>query len=597
MSDSPTRGHDAAARNFVDEPSKPSTSEVRAALERILASRCFQQAGRASDFLRFVVEQTLAGNGQRLKGYTIGVEVFGRPADFDAQSDALVRVEAGRLRRRLVEYYASEGVADAVRIQLPRGTYAVDYEFARVAEPASTAPRPRDEPVRKPQPWRYMTFALGALLGAAVGVIAWQRAELREAERALAAAAAAEPQRTEWPRIVVVPFENLSADDSLDAFAASLTEEVMLRLDSLDLFVVASQASWYGPNDDGNLDTAGAGGYVLTGSVRGTGDHARIAARLIEAETGAQLWTSAYDEPLTQRGLPALQERIAQDVAAIAAPYGPIFEAELERARRSAHAPKLSDCNATYHEYRRRVTPAGYQETLECLRAVSARHPEYARVWSGLAMLYVDEYASSFGRTGDNALESARAATARALALDRDDYLANLALTRVQFFNGDPAFKDSIERTIALRPNSAQALAQGGFLLVVTGDSMHGLELTEQARAIGKAPLGFYHLTYAASHLRDGRFEDALESAVAVEGENWVFAQAVLAAAAAHSGRRDIAQSAARRIRELYPHFEAEALANFERWHFDAAFYDALVGGLRAAGLELGVRDAAQSGA
>jgi adenylate cyclase len=594
MSDSRTRGDDVASRGSVDEPSKPSTSEVHAALERILASRCFQQAGRASDFLRFVVEQTLAGGGQRLKGYTIGVEVFGRPADFDAQSDALVRVEAGRLRRRLVEYYASEGVADTVRIQLPRGTYAVEYHFACAAEQAMPAPPPPDESARTSRPWRSAALALGALLVAAVGVIAWQQSELREAGHALAAVE--QPQRSEWPRILVIPFENLSTDAGLDAFAASMTEEIMLRLDRLDLFVVASQASWYGPDDDPNFDAA-AGGYVLTGSVRGTGEHARIAARLIEAETGAQLWTSAYDERLTHDRLPALQERIAYDVAAIAAPYGPIFEAELERARRSAQAPKLSDCNATYHEYRRRVTPAGYTETLRCLRAVSARQPDFAPVWSGLAMLYVDEYASSFGRTGDVALESARAATARALALDRDDYLANLALTRVQFFNGDSAFRQTIERTIALRPNSAQAFAQGGFLLVITGDSAHGLELTDKARGLTKAPLGFYHLTYAASHLRDGRFEDALESAVAVDGENWVFAQAVLAAAAAQSGRHDIAQAAARRLRELYPQFEAEALANFERWHFDAAFYRALVDGLRAAGLELGRLDAAQSGA
>ena len=582
----------------MSDSSKPSTSEVRAALERILASRCFQQAGRASDFLRFVVEQTLAGSGQRLKGYTIGVEVFGRPADFDAQSDALVRVEAGRLRRRLVEYYASEGAADPVKIQLPRGTYAVEYEFASTAEQPLPAPAlPPDEPAQSPQPWRFAACALGALLVAAVGVIAWQQSQLREAGRALDAAAAAQPPRTEWPRILVVPFENLSADPELDAFADSMTEEIMLRLDRLDLFVVASQATWYGPSADANLDAAAAGGYVLTGSVRGTGHHARIAARLIEADTGAQLWTSAYDEPLPLERLPALQERIARDIVAVAAPYGPIFEAELERARRFAQAPKLGDCNATYHEYRRRVTPAGYKETLECLRAVSARQPGYAPVWSGLAMLYVDEYASSFGRTGDEALESARVATARALALDRDDYLANLALTRVQFFNGDPAFRQSIERTIAMRPNSAQAFAQGGFLLVITGDATRGLALTDEARRLSKAPLGFYHLTYAASHLREGRFEDALESAVAVDGENWVFAQAVLAAAAAHSGRRAIAQSAARRIRELYPQFEAEALGNFERWHFDAAFYEALVGGLRAAGLELGLRDAAQSGA
>src|SRR6187200_1479015 len=294
MSEGGMRGDDAATEN--DEPSKPSASEVRAALERILASRCFQQAGRASDFLRFVVEQTLAGSGQRLKGYTIGVEVFGRPANFDAQSDALVRVEAGRLRRRLVEYYASEGITDPVKITLPRGTYAAEYEYATVAEQAAPVPTPSAS-AQRPQPWRYAAFMLCVLLVGAVGVIAWQRASLRDAQQALASVG--QPQRMEWPRIVVVPFENLSADKALDAFADSMTEEIMLRLDRLDLFVVASQARWYGPSETVSLDADAAGGYVLTGSVRGTGTNARIAARLIEAKTGAQLWTYAYDAPIS----------------------------------------------------------------------------------------------------------------------------------------------------------------------------------------------------------------------------------------------------------------------------------------------------------
>jgi adenylate cyclase len=586
MSDSRTRG-DHVATDGSDARGKPSASEVRAALERILASKCFQQAGRASDFLRFVVERTLAGEGQRLKGYTIGVEVFGRPADFDAQSDALVRVEAGRLRRRLVEYYAGDGAEDPVRIELPRGTYAVEYRLAGAEEdaPPAAAPPPQVAPPSHVVPWRGAAIGLAVLLLASVSVIAWQRVQLHEAVQT--SAASDDVQRTEWPRIVVVPFENLSVEPGLDALAATMTEEIMLRLDDLDLFVIATQSSWYGPSKRSDFDTTAAGGYVLTGSVRGAGEQARITARLIEAETGAQLWTAAYDEPFTALGLSELQERVARDVVAVAAPYGPIFEAELLRARRAPDAPKLRDCYATYHEYRRRVTPAGYQETLACLQRVSERQPDFAPVWSGLAVLIVDEFASSFGRTGPEALQAARNAAEKALALDRDDFLANLALMRVQFFEGDAAYRQSIDRTIRLRPNSSQALASAGFLFVIAGDSVLGLELTEKARALTKTPVGFHDLTLAANHLRERRFEDALAAAARVDGTNWIFAQALLAAAAAHSGRDDLARGAVQRLRELYPEFEAEALRNFKYWHFDPDLYDALVGGLRAAGLVL----------
>src|SRR5690606_27579458 len=126
MANEASTGADGANAN------RPARDEVAAELRRILSSRCFEQAGRASEFLRYVVEQSLAGNADRLKGYTIAVEVFDKPADFDAQSDPLVRVEAGRLRRRLAEYYADEGAANPVRISLPRGRYAPEFALAGV---------------------------------------------------------------------------------------------------------------------------------------------------------------------------------------------------------------------------------------------------------------------------------------------------------------------------------------------------------------------------------------------------------------------------------------------------------------------------------
>jgi len=72
--------------------SAAAPEEVQAQLERILGHRDFEASARTREFLRFVVEETLAGRGQRLKGYTIAVEVFGRAADFDANLDPIVRI-------------------------------------------------------------------------------------------------------------------------------------------------------------------------------------------------------------------------------------------------------------------------------------------------------------------------------------------------------------------------------------------------------------------------------------------------------------------------------------------------------------------------
>ena len=98
--------------------------EVRRQLDRLLASTGFTNAGRMSRFLRFVVEQSLAGEGERLKEYVIGVEVFDREADYDPRVDSIVRVEAARLRTKLSEYYAGEGRDDAVVLSLPKGGYS-----------------------------------------------------------------------------------------------------------------------------------------------------------------------------------------------------------------------------------------------------------------------------------------------------------------------------------------------------------------------------------------------------------------------------------------------------------------------------------------
>jgi len=100
---------------------------IRVQLERILASDAFDAPPRNRNFLRYVVDETLAGRAGRIKAYSVALEVFRRPSDFDAQIDPVVRIAAARLRRSLERYYLIAGQSDRVRIDLPKGGYVPSF--------------------------------------------------------------------------------------------------------------------------------------------------------------------------------------------------------------------------------------------------------------------------------------------------------------------------------------------------------------------------------------------------------------------------------------------------------------------------------------
>src|SRR5947207_12573965 len=102
----------------------PDDFPVREQLDRILASPTFQQSDRLKRFLTFIVLEVMAGHGDQLKEYVIGVQVFGKEESFDPRTDPIVRVQARRLRARLVRYYRDEGLNDDIVIDMPKGGYA-----------------------------------------------------------------------------------------------------------------------------------------------------------------------------------------------------------------------------------------------------------------------------------------------------------------------------------------------------------------------------------------------------------------------------------------------------------------------------------------
>ena len=115
--------------------SESDQKAIREQLVRILNSGPFHQSQRRQRFLEYLVNETLAGRGERLKGYNIALEVFERPETFDPTVDPLVRIEAARLREKLREYYGTEGQGDPIHIDLPKGTYTPQIEFRHEGAP------------------------------------------------------------------------------------------------------------------------------------------------------------------------------------------------------------------------------------------------------------------------------------------------------------------------------------------------------------------------------------------------------------------------------------------------------------------------------
>ena len=111
----------------------PEKQQFLRQVDRIVTSHVLHGSESLCKLLRYLAEHALAQPDALLKEYQIATEVFGRPADFDPQSDSAVRVQAGRLRLKLAEYYSSEGSEDAVIVKLPKGTYVPTFSFRRPA--------------------------------------------------------------------------------------------------------------------------------------------------------------------------------------------------------------------------------------------------------------------------------------------------------------------------------------------------------------------------------------------------------------------------------------------------------------------------------
>src|SRR5215510_7277232 len=132
----------------------PELDQNKIQIQRIVASKAFKTSEVHRNLFNYLADKSLAGEAHNLKEYTVGLDVFGKPASYDPRQESVVRMHVGRLRQKLAEYYRTEGVDDIVVVDLPKGGFALTFEprpaklvvqqpVEQVAAAAPPLPEPR----------------------------------------------------------------------------------------------------------------------------------------------------------------------------------------------------------------------------------------------------------------------------------------------------------------------------------------------------------------------------------------------------------------------------------------------------------------------
>jgi adenylate cyclase len=391
------------------------------------------------------------------------------------------------------------------------------------------------------------------------------------------------------PAIAVLPFDNLSGDPEQEFFADGLAEDLITRLSTMRIPVIARNSSFTykgEPVDVKRVSRELGVRYVVEGSVRRAGERVRISAQLIDATTGQHVWAERYDRELVD--VFGIQDEVSE--AIVASVYPEWMRSEGERASR--RAPESLDA---WGSMMRGVWHLMHQTREDSARALSfferaiELDPHSSEAFAGLAQTHL--LAVTYQLTDDpgRSIAAALRAAQTAVTLDDNGPHGHIALGSAYLVSGqrEEAIA-ALERAIELSPSSPWPHSGLGFFLAVSGRGDEALESLERAiRLSPRDPLMWQTLAYVAmAHFAAERYAEAVEWArrsLQQYPSNWR-AHGYLAASYAHLGETDEARAALQEFLRLLPGF---SLARFRVFAgaLEPTFVEHLIDGLRNAGL------------
>jgi tetratricopeptide (TPR) repeat protein len=513
---------------------QPDAESIRAQAERMTKSHVFANSPQLSAFLVFVVEALLRGKAERLKGYTIGVEVLRRDVSFDPQIDPIVRVEATRLRRAIERYYAGPGASDAIAIGLPRGGYV-----------------PR---------------------------ISWR------AKRPSVAPAALQPEAplapgNGLPTLRIAPFVVIGTPQGLvidgDTLGAKLSEAFAL-FDMINVIAATPSAS------GGRYD------YRLDGTLEYRGGHLSLRFKLVDKTDETVIWSRSFDQLPEGESAAEIERTIITDLAsAIAQRFGVIWSHDRTRQFTANVGDPRYRALIQAGEAFRIFDKTAYARARSELERLTQIDPGFAAGFSYLAVVYAVEYVHGFGDPSDiTALDRALKVARRGVELKPASAFAYHILFVVLFFRGEnEAASAAAEKAISLNPYDVSLLADYGGRLIFAGELDRGMEILHRTVPFGAILPSWTHFYLFLGHYLRDELPEARFHAGQMMSETHVYGQIARVLIAHRGGQAEEAQRTIQSILSSQPHWKADPRREIGKLITGRAIADRLARELADAGL------------
>lgn len=544
------------SKNLAEKPilSKHSENEIQKQLNLILSNELFSRSTVLSNFLKFIVEETLNGNTDSLKEYTIAINALGKPSDFDPQSNAIVRINAGRLRRLLIEYYRGPGIADKIKIEVVKGTYVPVFRADEIKRQnlETEGQKPNFDDNR-------VTFTRSKLT------------------------------------LAILPFRNLCPDNEYQFFVDGFGEELsQIFSTSEDIAVISHYSTLKYTNPIKDIRSVGADlgvHYVITGAVLRTNKCIKVNIALVETVNSVQIWSKKYIHDLKKDENIEIQDHINEDVfSLLSGHYGFIQRNSLLFVENDMkHDLQSCDAILWYNYIQISQLEDDFIKCRKAIDKVLQKNPKHAMCLLISADLYLTCYSLGY-KTVENPVEKAFALIQKALIIEPFSQFGNLLLGWVNIYLGkqQEAIK-ALEYGMKLAPLSLSLKGILGFGFACAGDYKRSQILLQEALEFNPYCPWWYYMGFYFVQFQEANFENALRTTQKMNASDDVYLIPLLKVAAqGQLGKIADAASNVNLLQEQFPDILANLRMYLNTFILDKSLIDGIIQGVRKAGLIIG---------